>query len=189
MKKILSIVFALVVMLGLLATGRPPKSTQVVSSEMIYSATFVLTDAQTKALPTTAVEILPAAGENTIIFPLAFWVRENWSADYENIDGDASIHININGVDFGIFDESANLGVTFLLAGGGPDGINGYVTAMQSMPYPVASHTLGIVGMYDSDISNQPITIRAFNGSSGNFTGGDSANTLTITVLYTIITY
>src|SRR5690349_10264519 len=52
----------------------------------VLRRTVVLTDAQIKALPTTAVEILPAAPEGKIYLPTwGFGVLDNSAGAYSNV--------------------------------------------------------------------------------------------------------
>lgn len=153
----------------------------------VFSKTVTLTNAQIKALPTTAVEIVPAPGANRIVYPFGAFLHLNWIADYTNIDADAQIKLVVLSSDLLIaLREDTQSQVTSLLAGGGPDGTNA-LTGVQFLKKTAADVFSGNSGFYDSDIMNKSVVLSAYNGSSGNFTGGNVGNSLQATVLYTVI--
>lgn len=157
-------------------------------------ATVTLTNDQIKALPTTAIEIVAAPGANKVIFPIAAWLHLlNWAADYGNI-GDASVL----GVEY---DGTANSPLSVLM-----ESVNGEVS---NLLVDSASHPgfLGIknrvntvlptvvtpsgVGQFvdDPGTINKSLKLYAVNSGSatGNFNGGDAANTLKVLVYYVVV--
>lgn len=137
-----------------------------------------LTDGQIKALPTTSVTIIPAPGANKVILPIAAFYWLTWHADYATIDAAVSFAL---GNIAGSLQESLGQ-VSGLLASGESAG------AVVGPGLQVGSNrVMGLSGMLTSDIVNQPLILSALNNTSGNFTGGDASNVLTVTVLYAVI--
>ena len=165
---------------------------------IVKTKTVTLTNAQIKALPSTAVEIIPAQGENTLIIPYFAVARMGWVADYTNIDATAYIQLDITGLFITPLLQNTLSGVSALLAGGGPDGTmvvflmnhlaKSSITAAAPNVTPHYHQGATDSGWYDSDIVNKPITISAFNNGS-DFQGGDPNNTLQIIVNYTVVTF
>jgi hypothetical protein len=147
----------------------------------------VLTNAQIKALPTTAVEILPAPGVGKCVFPLFAMLHMHWAADYTNIDASAEMLIkNGNQALLSSWSQTVASAVSSLLAGGGPDGTWAWAVLIGNI---ASSVTFGASGPYDSDIANLPLLISATNGGAGDFTGGNVANELEVTVQYLLVEY
>jgi len=149
-------------------------------SSILTQAMVTLTNAQIKALPTTGVEILPAQAGKVLV-PVFGVLHLHWVADYGNIDAASQIRLYIGGSpSLASLDDSVNGAVTGLLAGGGPD------TYGFNLPFGNASsQVFGWSGAYTSDVVNRPVSISASN--SGNFTGGDPLNTLTVSIAYLVL--
>lgn len=152
-------------------------------SSILRQATVTLTDAQIKALPTTGVDVVAAPGAGKILIPQFAWARVAWTADYTNIAAAAVLELRFTGGAsfFCVLDNSVNTAVGSLLAGGGPDAVGGYF-GLRTRPGAAANY--GIAGLYDADVANLPLTIVGNNDGSGAFTGGNGANTMTVTVAY-----
>lgn len=152
-------------------------------SGILHQATVTLDNDQIIALPTTAVEIVSALGEGKAIFPVLVQLRCAAVVDYSAIDAGAVIAIN-NGGNVGILSEGVNSSVTGLLVPGDPvDAANAFISLLQRDGD--TTFVTGISGYYDSDIGNKPLKIQTMNGGH-NFGGGDSANTLVVSVAYMI---
>ena len=91
-------------------------------SNFQHQRSVILTDAQIKALPTTAVTIVPAPGIGKLIIPQVAIARMNWTADYDNIDSVCALYVDLSGTFVGALFQETLSGVSSLLAGGGPDG-------------------------------------------------------------------
>lgn len=162
---------------------------------LIHQATVELTDAQIKALPTTAVEIMAAPGAGKVILASfgVFKMDMAVGGAYTNrnaVDPGASIQVGYGG------NENESLLVTFpeLLSGAlisllTNEGLDYFYILTPIVAWPVAGAAafpfpanVSVVGS-----SNQPLTIKAFNQGDGDFTGGDPANTLRVTVEYRIL--
>jgi hypothetical protein len=150
-----------------------------------------LTNAQVLALPTTAVEIVAAPGAGKILVPFLAWWYVNWTADYTNIDPTAQV-----GIEFGSaaasslapFIETANKGnqVSNLLADGASHhafmGVMTYASSLGGI-------TAGIGQAVDEPaFTDAALNVFATNGAAGDFTGGDAANEIQVTVYYNTLT-
>lgn len=169
--------------------------TPIAASGLISVVTASLTDAQIKSLPTTPVELFPAPGDGKLIVPFVAVARMEWHADYGNINATSSISVDLTANVLGALAENTLSGVSALLAGGGPDGTLVFFTIQQlaqtiSTPVAPTNHFhsgKADSGFYDSDIVNKPMRILAENVGDGDFTGGDAANVLRITIFYAVI--
>ena len=150
-----------------------------------------LTNAQIKALPTTAVPIVPAKGANTIIVPMFAWLYLHWVADYDNI-GDACVL----GIRYAGGGEAPTVAlheqiseVSNLLVDGAS---HPAYLAMRSMPFDYGAGSLRSsgVGQFADDPGsiNKGLEIYAVNAGShtGDFTSGDAGNTLAVSIPYMV---
>ncbi len=158
----------------------------------IQKATVTLTDAQVKALPTTPITLVAAQGSGFQIIPIMSVLRAKFSAGaYTNINAAALMGTEYAGGQ----DQSGYLAnvagatpvltkVTTLL------GANNSTVVLQ--PYvqnvePIADEW-GVFPSIQStgNLDNVALRVYVDNGGSGNFTGGNAANTLPITTYYTV---
>lgn len=172
-------------------------------SRPVLSASIALNNAQIKALPGTDMEIVAAPGAGKLIMPLCAFLLADFAVAYSGIDADTEYpalwvaHANNNIYlselidepdtprstltdfltqtnEFGAFGRTLVPGVT--LIGGLP------VLTNQNVVYAAPSINA------DGDPSaaeDAPLKLGADN--SINFGGGDAANTLIVTALYTIL--
>lgn len=153
----------------------------------ICRKTVTLTDAQIKALGGgTPVQIVAAPGVNQAIVPILISLRCAAIDDYTNIEGTSALVIKVGNTAIAQFSQELFSSVSGILAPGDPaDAQNGFVSFTQLSLDAGANETRGYAGIYDSDIENQTLTLGSNNGS--DFTGGNAANTLTVTVLYSVV--
>lgn len=150
-------------------------------------ATTTLTDAQIKALPTTGITIVAAPGAGFFLSPLFVLLTcDAMAGAYTNINAGCSIRCRVGATV--LVTQIAEAGVAF-------------VTALIATP---ATVNLGFLGQYNlaaaganqtnlgrvttrAALENVALDISASNGGSGNFTGGNAANTLKVTPYYYVV--
>lgn len=158
----------------------------------VQVATASLTHADILALPTTAFQVAPGAGAGTYIFPLlAYLSLTSVGNGYTNINPNASLGLEA----VGFPDEGAFLTALLENSGG-----NGTVSALLFPGAPSTSYaSLGpnitnqgtpdvqLVGNTNFGLAadNAPLLLAATNGGS-DFTGGNSADTLAVYVVYAV---
>lgn len=155
----------------------------------IKIATVTLTDSQIQTLPTIPVEIVAAPGSGKMVLPLYGVASLDWTANYTNINTAARLFIattNAQNLILGdLVELVGNANVSGLLAFG--------ADALAFFPPRVVSnidgsYTRGVGGGWaTSDFNDDGLSIGAANGGAGNFTDGDPANTLKVTVYYTVV--
>jgi hypothetical protein len=175
--------------------NQTPAEVQGGSEQVVLSRSTTLTNAQIKALPGTDVEIVPAQGAGTVVLYVGGFVVCDTSAGYYEwaVPGDfeaqlylrcgtgmvASARIRDLGNVLGAILGSEDVYAMALPPAGlvrGPQNTNVFLAAQE--------------GNVLSGIENQPLSLVAENGgavSTTHFTGGNAANFLTITVLYTVL--
>jgi len=160
---------------------------------LIKHAQVTLTDAQVKALPTTPVTLIAAPGSGLTIVPLQGILRATCTA---------GAYTNINAT-------ICNLAV-YWLGDFNAWPLAGVVNDSSASPSPgkvttllgSASKHIAILPAYtdnytnnwnlppiigDSTYENKAIAIAVDNNGSSNFTGGNSANTLRVDVIYLVL--
>ena len=164
-------------------------------------ATVTLTDAQIKALPTTPVQILsdPGAGNRNKLLGFSVVIRAT-SGAYTNIDATyADLHVEI---------QTGNYAVYPILVKDTPQGIVQLTNALGAAartvidvsPFPLVSvqgaaandqlyvlpNAKTYAGSPPADWDDSTLSIKMDNNGSGDLTGGNAANTLKVTVYYTV---
>lgn len=147
-----------------------------------------LTDAQIKALPTTPVTLVAAPGAGKVLVPVHAVLALRWTGDYSNINAAATLTLGTgNNATMAVLSESVNSAVTLLLANA-----SNTVSLMLPEGYVGASTFAPIFsspgGDLDTSFINQPLGLSATNPAAGNFTGGNAANSLKVSVLYYTLT-
>ncbi len=155
-------------------------------------ATTTLTDAQIKALPTTAITLVSAPGSGKSIVPLAgVLYTKTSSGAYTNINAAAEIQIRFSstaeGLNYIANDAAITNGsatpVSVLLGG---------TTPRKAMLQPyIRTEDVDQWGPMSAieasaDSTNVALKIGINNQGSGNLTGGNAANSATVTVFYFI---
>jgi hypothetical protein len=150
-----------------------------------HQAHVTLTDAQIKALPTFATwpVIVAAPGANKLLVFQQAVFRMQAVAPYTNLTSvpDPNVYFTLDPDDYGVrlSDDSGGLTWATLFAAG--DGADTIIVVGRAL---AASAGPDVPTQY---AANQAMFMQTVNGSSGNFTGGDPANTLDIYVMYKIL--
>lgn len=145
----------------------------------VYETITILTDAQTKASPTTSIELVPAPGAGKILNYLTGVWSKKGGPNYGNISGDAELAV--------IYDGGTYASLKALEA---TSEVSNILSTPNISFFPARTLTDGAlinpnINNPTADLENKSLKFFAFN-SGGDFTGGDAANTLTIATLYTI---
>ncbi len=137
------------------------------SHDFIRTTTVAITNAQVKTLPTTSIQLVPAHGSGKAVLPLAVIANRSFAAAaYTNIDGAATLTFGTADVDQ--VDPITSTAITTFLGG--------TATVLAYLP---------LSGAKIED--NAALVLRGSNAAAGAFTGGNAANALTVTVLFTVV--
>jgi hypothetical protein len=169
------------------------------SAERVLQATVTLTDAQIKALPSTPVEIVAAPGVGRFLVPIGAWlVLDATAGAYTNFnafDGlnpyASSVYLAWDALNF--FDDAlgpvaadgflslAERRVTYLSpASGNLQEVGGNLANSSGLVYGAAAPAT--TGYDNGSLS----VVGQNNNALGNFTGGNAANTLAVTMWYCV---
>lgn len=160
------------------------------ATSILESSIVTLTDAQIKALPTTPVQIIPAPGVGKTIIPVSAILSFKRTGGYSTISPTALLGFqwdvpNASRANqlIGIYEEKG--GVSGFLSTG-----ESVIATLGINATPVGGTIeLGVgteVLVYPNEISNKALMLSAKNDEE-NFSGGNAANVLTVTVFHTII--
>lgn len=162
----------------------PARSSGSAASYLCASTPVVLTNAQTKALPTTYIPLVAAPGASRMIILQSVALgAAHVAAEYTNVDNAAYILAAYGAWDV---DASSPAKATNILSGS--------VASFAPLPMNL-SHAATIPAIYPgvapvgerTQVENVGLQLVADNNSMGDFTGGNAANTLTVTLLYSLL--
>ena len=146
-------------------------------TSVIQYADAQLTDTQIKALPTGGLQIVPAPGAGQMLmFVRAVILADTTNGAYTNIDAAATLQFRVSGKTLSFAGED-NGEISELLAA---EDVYVQVYGHRSTGGTEGSPIAGGEGAF----GNQPLMLYLPNGVSGNLTGGNAANTLSIRVWY-----
>ncbi len=149
-----------------------------VGGGLLQSATVTLNDAQIKALPTMSQAILAAQVVGKVVLFIAGYILlDHTAGDYANVDSTAILEIKDQ---CGSVGSTASVNFTQL-------GIFNLVQEAPLIVDPASWIVSGKIVPIGGPCDNSPITVSAHNGVLGDFTGGNSANTLKIALYYVVV--
>jgi hypothetical protein len=144
-------------------------------------------DGTIQTLPTTPVQIIAAPGAGKIILPLTAILTINLAAAYDNIQNFASLTIQAGGTPLSLLvdDSGETLGRLSQLL----DATPGDYIAIFALKPGLFNESWSYLGdVYQAvTFENQAFSLVLDNIAGGNLTVGNAANTLKVTVLYTVI--
>jgi len=147
----------------------------------MYKEVTTLTDAQIKALPTTAITIVPLTAGKVIV-PLAVLLQVNHTAAaYTNISAGIGNYINAR---IGSWPSPRALNDELLTPAGKRTVFIPIPLHLDATP-PTSVSLKGIT-LPESGLAGTNLTLNCVN-ALGNFTGGNAANSMTVTVYYQLL--
>jgi hypothetical protein len=156
-----------------------------------------LTNAQVKALPTAAVQLLPAPGADLLVVVHAVYLLADLAAPYDAIPDHSNLQVSTtNNTVASLYDNAAVAGavLTALLTGSLFGSSPTYPTRIGFLlgpNYPVDADWGAIVPVpvvrNDVVTVNQPLTVYMSGPGLTDLTGGDAANTLSVRVWYSVV--
>jgi hypothetical protein len=157
--------------------------------QTVYSVTVTLTDAQIKALPTTAVEMVAAQGAGKVVLPVSvFAVADTTAGAYALNASEVSWNIAWNSSPQIRYIGATNGGVASLLTT--PQiGFTSFLVgaSLSQGTGDFTGEILSVSGGFLSQAENLALVIKDDWDGASDYTNGDPANTMKITILYTII--
>lgn len=168
---------SLIVLLVALTAG------PVAAQPLVHQATADLDQAQTLALPSTAVVLVPAQADRVYI-PVTASFFYHWTADVTNISSSAAISVNNDGYSFvdALFEQPSSQVSGMLANGEDTLSVTGPLSnhnASPLYPYGLQYWPPGVVG--------KALVVRAYNAGLGDWTGGAIASRLTVSVAYLVL--
>lgn len=152
---------------------------------LLKTATVELTDAQIKALPTTPFQLVAAQGAGKAIIPISCITIPNFTAGVYTHDADSSWQLAVSG-------GGISIGGPFMADTALSSNSNIYVSQIACIEQgPGAGAFTGVLVTgsiaVTSSYDNSALYIGDFYNGVNDYTGGNAANTLKITVYYVVI--
>jgi hypothetical protein len=135
-----------------------------------FTVRKVLTNAQVKTLPTIPVDLITALGTGVTIIPVSIFLAFKSLGAYANFDLGFSSRLRYAVPS--LSDMQLNGGLDVVL--GSPADL-AFQSSISGPSFPNFTDPLAI---------NRAVQLSFANGASGNLTGGNVGNTLTVTLLY-----
>ena len=167
-------------------TAPPTIATGGDAVQVVYSRTTTLTDAQIKALGTGGngqVELVPAPGADKVLHYLGgFIICDTTTNYYDNVAATATLAVTMAS-SYAVSARISGTQLSSLLQ----------VMDIYLMPLPPAGYIpeLGVLrqgdGELPANIVNRSLVLRGSNTSAAAFTEGHADNSMTVTVLYTVV--
>ena len=186
MKRILFFLSFLMVKFSLVAASTPFLLDGGHSLDIQFKST-VLTDAQIKALPTAAVDVLvPPPGNSFLVLHRIIVAPHEGNIDYGNFDVQPVLLFSYGGM-------NSNRSVLMHQVGPAtvPNDILDFTGDRIWEFFPGSYHPYVNDGLIFPILTppreHLPLSVWMLNGSNGSLTGGNSHNSMTITVFYSIL--
>ncbi len=162
---------------------------------ILHRAIVALTNAQVKALPTTPITLIAAPGSGNRLRPLAVsYSFATGSGAYTNIDAtyaDLHLMLGTDYVGYGPVDDASTIPpltlVTSVLGTAATRIFDQGMPPQQGTPVAGSAGYVQTIAFYNrNQQENAALMIAMDNNGTGNLTGGNAANTLTVTIYYAI---
>lgn len=160
---------------------------------IIVAPALVLTNAQIKALPTTDIDVIAAPGAGKRISLIAMdCVLDASAGAYTNIDLDGFLSAYIvdgsSYVDASYLGNDSTLPIADFTSAFGSAQIAHFALSPYMKAEPVNGWgNMPQVHVWTTTPENQPLRLYIDNGGSGDLTGGNAANTLTVRTIYAVL--
>lgn len=136
-------------------------------------ASVELTDAQIKALPTTYIEVVPAQGAGKLIVVQCVLIEFYFSVTYTNVTGGSYLICG-----YGNWDVDASSIVLFV---GSANNVFSVLTSAQDGDSAAEYLSASRNTLQDN------VALKIISSNTGDFTEGNAANTLKVTVYYVVV--
>lgn len=149
----------------------------------LFESTIVLTNAQIKALPTTPLVLVAAPGAGIAYVPISINLHSDFTAGaYTNVNADSYLGAYIGDWFSNFIGNDSSIPITFL-----SDFLSALELYVQLVSYTFSQQIVNwgnLAFNFGPNMANNPIGLYFENNGSGNLTGGNAANTLTVTTFY-----
>lgn len=174
-----------------LGAGLTMASNTLSATGTVLRASRTLTNAEVKALPTTPIQVVTNAGPNTVLVPIKYVLISRFA-------GGAYTNLNASGWFQAQWGTGGGALASNYLADDAGDGIAVYsglfgsassrLALLTDFTYSTtpASGWGNIPGDATPLPTNEALYVRIDNGGSGDLTGGNAANTLTVVTYYVV---
>jgi hypothetical protein len=164
------------------------RTSPIPTDAQLRQITVRLNNAQIKELPSTPLYLLPTPGIGKVLQPILMFLDSSIAVNYTNVGSTCSFALG--NLPLVANDPAASSLVTDMLA----NAISKYHAVSAGVPTKASVAQGSAVTTFGTNeqVDDLPLSMTVFNGDNnaddlGDFTGGDDANTLTVTVLYMIV--